>query len=162
MTGATSAGEQSSVDAELRAVKPPHVRRERQPRTGLFFSTHARERMGQRHMTGATVYAIWRYGEISTSGGCLIHRVTDRALHDCDGPPRKMLQPWSGAAIIVRPADDPKLRPVLVTVLADGKDTYFNADGTANDVRRGRPSVQRLEAQMVAESTEPASLLFDD
>lgn len=97
------------------------------PRARLFISKHARKRMSQRGMRMKDVAAIWHFGEPLrlNDGRRHAYAVSDSALKGMPKNVRDHLTQYRGAAIIVQDPEPPYEQPLLVTVLADGVDTYF-------------------------------------
>lgn len=96
------------------------------PRARLFVTKHARTRMSQRGLRMKEVSLMWKFGECLrlNEAGRTAHVLSDSALSSMPRSVREKLQRFRGAAIIVQ-EDDGRGQPALVTVLADGEDTYF-------------------------------------
>lgn len=125
-------------DAQIRrmhgeAVELPRVVQARKPRkkrraprcAKLLFTGHARKRMARRGVSVRQVYLIWQHGEVTElrQRGRTAHQLTVQALAECPANVRAELSKCVGTALIVENTVD---GPALVTVLADGEDTYFS------------------------------------
>lgn len=87
--------------------------------TRLTFSGHARERMAQRGMQAADVYAFYLTGEREQqSDGCARYYATDQAIADAPRYESERLRRHRGSYIVVN-----EEARVLVTVVHDGLDS---------------------------------------
>lgn len=126
---------QLEINQELKSARDvrPHKkkRRRKTKRRSLYITHHAQQRMSQRGMTDLQVYAIWLYGERKPLKESLreAHVCTMRAYREMPSQQKQLVEKFQGAALIVQnptPEDAAKgLRPAVLTVLADGKDTHF-------------------------------------
>lgn len=115
MEGREPAGEPPSPPVPI----PTGCRRSDEHRQcHIRFSPHAHQRMSQRNMKAAEIYAIMRAGEqVRQPDGRTVYRVTSTSLTDATCADAKLLRRHLGAAIVVS-ADQ-----VLVTVMYAGEDT---------------------------------------
>jgi hypothetical protein len=123
--------EDPEIDAKLREVSrrsiQPPKRKQLPPSRGLWFTYHAKQRMGQRGMSKKHVYAIYKHGEERKlrDSTRTAYVVSNTALNGMAPEKRALLAKFHGAAIIVQKEDNPERMPALITILADGEDTQF-------------------------------------
>lgn len=75
--------------------------------SSLAITTHARKRMGQRHLTMRQVYALWRFGEERKlkERNMVAYACTEKALSGMPQSIRKTMTRVAGAALLISYGD---------------------------------------------------------
>lgn len=141
MEGEPDLDAERSVERALDKVRKKTKGKKRKKKLGvdfgrINFSNHAKKRMAQRGMQTEDIYTIWRACEPYTqTDGRSVYEVDHAALDHAAQEDKEILKSWIGCAIII---DERFHTPLLITILASGKDTRTQTGRRKRPNRRWR------------------------